>query len=172
MMKFTVAWGGLAIVIALAAPTSAQTPTPTPVDCDAVRCQVQSALDANCSCDGSSNHGRYVSCVVRTLKGMDIPRQCRGKVVRCAAISTCSKPGFQTCVRPRFGSCDLTTGACVRGTLRDGLTSCTAHTDCLAGTFCTIMRAFSPRETPTPGGDRCTVLGGVPGMGSCCGNCP
>ncbi len=158
-------------LIAFASAARAQTPTATPVDCDAVRCQVQAAIAANCSCDGG-NHGQFVSCVARTIKHAAVPRQCRGKVVSCVARSTCGKPGFETCQRQRFGTCNTTTGTCTKGTLASGLTACTANTDCLNGTMCGIVRAFAPHATPTPGADRCTLLGGTPGSGSCCAACP
>ena len=171
-MKAAFIVSSAALLMALAGRADAQAVTPTPVDCEAIRCQVQAAINTNCSCDDSSNHGRYVSCVNRVIRESGAPAKCRGKITRCAAISTCGKPGFETCVRTRAGTCDTSTGACTLGTLAAGLTVCAANTDCVAGTNCSIMRAFSPRETPAPGADRCTVLGGTPGTGSCCTACP
>jgi hypothetical protein len=148
----------------------AQSATPTPVDCEAVRCQVQDQLS---SClDNARNHGQCVSCVVHTVKSLGIPLKCRGKVTSCAARSTCGKPNFETCTTQQFGTCDTGTGTCSGGTLGDGLTSCTANTDCITGTRCAVIRAFGRNVTPTPGGDQCTLKGGTPGTGTCCAACP
>ncbi len=65
----------------------------------------RSNADSECGgCAAATNHGQYVSCVAGKVKAMDstaLPPQCRGAVVRCAARSTCGKPGFVTCCRTR-----------------------------------------------------------------------
>jgi hypothetical protein len=157
------------IAIAIAGAAMAQMPTPTPVDCEAARCSVQDAIDA-CTAN-PRNHGQCVSCVAHALRQTDVPRQCRGKIVRCAARSTCGKSAFETCRTESAGTCDTTTGACTDGALAAGLTSCTQDAGCVA-TSCKIMRAFAPHTTATPGMDQCTLAGGTPGTGSCCAACP
>ncbi len=147
----------------------AQTPTPTPIDCEAVRCQVQGTISACLT--GAKNHGQCVSCVAHAVHDPSIPHQCRGKIVRCAARSTCGKPGFETCTTTEAGMCDTSTGQCSEGTLAAGVTACMQDSDCVA-TDCGIMRAFPPNTTPTPGQDSCTLRGGTPGTGSCCASCP
>lgn len=150
----------------LAGLAAAQTPTPTPIDCDAIRCDVQRAINSQCDCN-ARNHGQYVSCVAHVVKALSVPTRCKGKIKRCAGNSTCGKLGFETCLRPRFGTCNVTTHLCP-----DGVTTCAADTDCIIGTKCTVMRSFPRNVTPTPGTDRCTLLGGVAGTGSCCAACP
>jgi len=63
----------------------------------------RAAAEATCDCDGSGTHGEYVSCVndvarERVAAGT-LPANCKGEVTRCAAKSTCGKPGFVTCCR-------------------------------------------------------------------------
>ena len=157
------------VVLGLTGLAFAQSAAPTPVDCEAVRCSLQNAISA-CTAN-PKNHGKCVSCIAHAVHDAAIPQQCRGKVVRCAARSTCGKPAFETCHTQSAGTCDTTTGACSDGTLGSGLTSCTQDSDCVV-TDCKIMRAFSAHATPVPGEDRCTLAGGTPGTGSCCQACP
>jgi len=91
-----------------------------PPDCEAARCSVQSAVDACCA--NAKNHGQFVSCVAHAVKAAGVPTNCKGKVVRCAARSTCGKEGFSTCTP----TCDTTTGFCVD----DPTLACTTNTDC------------------------------------------
>ena len=155
-------------VAALCGPIAAQSPTPTPVDCEAVRCQLQNAI--NTCANNPKNHGQFVSCVSHAIKQAAVPPQCHGKIMRCAAQSTFGKPAFETCQTQSAGTCDTTTGACTDGTLTAGLTACTQNSDCVV-TQCHTMRAFPGNTTPTPGADKCTLAGGTPGTGSCCPAC-
>jgi hypothetical protein len=54
-----------------------------------------------CNCATATNHGVYVSCVAGVAKDRAhnnlLPKNCTGKVKKCAAKSTCGKPGFVTC---------------------------------------------------------------------------
>jgi hypothetical protein len=63
----------------------------------------RAAADAQCSCAAASNHGQYVKCVRGVAQAAaeagTLPRNCKGQVIRCAAKSTCGKPGFVTCCR-------------------------------------------------------------------------
>ena len=59
----------------------------------------------DCDCAGAASHGSYVRCArgvatVRITQGL-LPRACKGVVARCAARSTCGKPGFVTCCRTK-----------------------------------------------------------------------
>jgi len=80
-------------------------------DCEAARCSLQSSIDSCCS--NAKNHGQFVSCVAHAVNAASrdgsIPTNCKGKVTRCAARSTCGKEGFVTCTP----TCDTTTGTCV-----------------------------------------------------------
>jgi len=138
------------------------------IDCEPARCDpnTQAAI-SSCGCPDASNHGRYVSCVAHAVKALAssgaIPKNCKGKVVRCAARSTCGKPGFVVCKIPVYGTCDLATSTCTEGTsvLMDG--TCAADTDCVVKTKCNIKSSE----------DRCLARGGTPDPTSttCCAVC-
>ena len=74
-------------------------------DCEAARCAAQAAIDAACPCEDASNHGRYVRCVIRAAKE-NVPKECRGAVVRCAARSTCGRDDDAVICRPSAGTCE------------------------------------------------------------------
>ena len=122
----------LATAIAIGFPTLGAAARP---DCEPARCAVQLAIAAECTCETATNHGRYVSCVAHVVKRFSdqglIPTNCKGKVTRCAAHSTCGKPGFVTCLIPT-DTCDLTTGFCVD----DPTIPCLTDVDC--GAKCKI----------------------------------
>jgi len=141
-----------ALVLALPAGVRAQAEHP---DCEAERCAAQNAIAQQCpSCSEASNHGRYVSCVAHVVKRTVSPG-CRGKAIRCAARSTCGKPGFVTCERPT-DTCDLSTGTCAGNPTQ----TCATDFDC--GTRCSIKSSA----------DRCTAAGGQVGASSsCCPGC-
>src|SRR6266705_3368695 len=83
----------------------------------------RAAADQACTskgmrCSTAKSHGEYVSCVAHqataAVKAWTQPKQCRGTLVKCAAKSTCGKPGFVTCCRPtKKGNtaCAITPGA-------------------------------------------------------------
>jgi hypothetical protein len=141
----------LALVV-LARPAAAD-------DCETARCAVQAQIAQQCDCSTASNHGRYVSCVNRVVRTLvtdgTVPTNCKGKVTRCAARSTCGKKaGFVTC-SIATSTCDSTTGTC---TANPALT-CVTDVDC--GVRCKISSSA----------DHCTARGGTPGTGSCCTAC-
>src|SRR5689334_307620 len=105
------------------------------MSCEDWRCQFQQQLETNCNCDTATNHGRYVSCVAHVLKDLTdqgLPKNCKGKLQRCAAKSVCGKQdrGFATCTTFTYGTC--LNGICDT----DNTTTCTADTDCVASTEC------------------------------------
>jgi hypothetical protein len=136
-------------------------------DCEAARCAVQQALNESCPCDDArfTNHGRYVSCVARTVNKLSkdgvIPTNCKGKVKRCAARSTCGKAGAVACTINEPGTCDVTAGTCTVGTLASGLTVCATDADCIASSRCSVKRST----------ERCDAAGGISGSGTCCASC-
>jgi hypothetical protein len=73
-----------------------------PVDAAEVAA-VRAQVDAQCDCAGAPTHGAHVHCaagVARTAVDAGALRtECRGTVVRCAAKSTCGRPGAVTCCR-------------------------------------------------------------------------
>ena len=166
-MMFRTAFVSAALLAALAVPAGAGGPGnhgkgkgggPGPVDCEAARCAMQDAI-ANCPCDTATNHGSYVHCVVRAVKDAagvhTIPNRCKGKIVRCAAHSSCGKPDKVTCVLP--GHCDVSAGTCVGN---DDV-HCTSDAECTGAERCKIRSA-----------DDCQTAGGTVGLaGSCCAAC-
>jgi len=140
-----------------------------PTDCEPARCAVQAALDSECPCDlgipsgtAQANHGRYVSCVAHVVKALakdgTIPKNCKGKIVRCAARSICGKEGAVTCLIPVLGTCDTTTGTCVE----DAALLCTSDADCVVGTRCKTKRSA----------EQCLAKGGAVGESpTCCSDC-
>jgi hypothetical protein len=134
-----------------AAPRLARAACDDPVLAEAVRQQIAST----CTCTAATNHGQYVSCVVRELRqavANGLPRNCKGVVTRCAARSTCGKKaGFVTC-------CRLQPGLCRQGLCQDGVTSCTLPEECPLRPQCNV------KSTP----ELCIAAGGSPGAGSCC----
>jgi hypothetical protein len=128
----------------------------TPSDCEAARCVVQTQVNEQCPCDPSTNHGQYVSCVAHVVKQLSkngtIPTNCKGKVTRCAARSTCGKSGFITCTP----TCNIvppaTTGTCAN----DPMVPCTSNSDCGA--------CHTRRATTCPSGT-------TAGSGTCCAAC-
>lgn len=56
-------------------------------------------------CANAPNHGVYVSCIAQQInQDPSLPTSCRGAVKKCAAKSTCGKPGFVTCCRTKTRS--------------------------------------------------------------------
>src|SRR5215470_7174057 len=100
------------------------------VDCETARCTFDQAVNSKCSCTGASNHGQYVSCVAHVVKDLTscglLPTNCKGKVTRCAARSTCGKSGFSTCTPTCIIVPPATAGTCSN----DPTVSCTADADC------------------------------------------
>lgn len=154
-------------------------------DCEPDRCAVQAMLDEACPCGlpsgtvaattnggllgvasgtTAATHGHYVSCVVQALKSLAqqdppaVQKNCRGKITRCAARSTCGKEGAVTCLIPKLGTCDTEAGTCVE----NSMLACTSDADCVLSTRCKIKRSA----------DRCMAAGGTVGTGTtCCADC-
>jgi hypothetical protein len=85
-------------LLALAAHASAAKCDATGADAADVA-RAHAAVAANCDCAGASNHGQYVKCVTEQANMTLTNPSCKGAVVKCAARSTCGKPGFVTCCR-------------------------------------------------------------------------
>lgn len=146
----------LAAGIALsAAPSGAACTDP---DAPAVRDRILAA----CPCEG--NHGQFVRCVAHAVKDAvasgELDVNCKGKVVRCAARSTCGhKADFVTCTLCEPGTC--TGGLC-----DDGVTPCDETTPCPG-----VVRRCSKKSSA----DKCRVPASAPAgttavvaTGSCC----
>ena len=118
----------------------------------------RAAAEAQCHCATATNHGTYVSCVAGVandrVKAGQLPANCKGKVKKCAAKSTCGKPGFGTCcVTTANGpKCKLKSSAdkCT-GTVHTSNPSCCSNTQPIttdacnaspSGAFVTALAAF------------------------------
>src|SRR5574337_2055869 len=69
---------------------------------DAAVATAREAVAVSCPCDSFKNHGQYMKCVTDTVNALgsaNLPNECRGEVVSCAAHSTCGKQGAVTCCR-------------------------------------------------------------------------
>jgi hypothetical protein len=93
------------------------------------------AVEDECNCAGSTNHGQYVKCaagVANARASADpplLPKSCKGQVKKCAAKSTCGKAGFVTCciTKNNVTKCKLKkdAAACTaKGGVAGGCSSC------------------------------------------------
>ncbi len=107
-MKSTIAVLSVSLLLASAPVAFANCAKDDPDGSKTLAARQQVATD--CTCDAGNpptvNHGQYVSCaagVANTRSGLDpadpnfLPKTCKGAVKKCAAHSTCGKPGFATC---------------------------------------------------------------------------
>ena len=133
--------------------------------CEDARCMFQQQVDAECSCSQARNHGQYVKCVGKIIRQLTSEhpefKNCRGKLVRCAARSTCGKEGFVTCNRiVAVGTCDTTSGLCLDADI--ATTSCATNDDCVLATRCSTKRSA----------EQCEARGGIVGDSpTCCSDC-
>src|SRR2546425_11081015 len=108
MRSMTAAILGVSLLLVSAPVAFANCATDDPDGSKTLAARQQVATD--CPCDHGSpptvNHGQYVKCaanVASTRSGLDpadpnfLPKTCKGAVTKCAAHSTCGKPGFVTC---------------------------------------------------------------------------
>lgn len=137
---------------------------PQELTCEEYRCLFQQRLLEECNCAEAENHGRYVSCAAHIIKDLveeGLPRNCKGKLQRCAARSVCGKQdrGFATCTTFTYGTCGVTTPSVCD---TDGLTACASNTDCVESSQCRITRH----------GEDCVAAGGALNLSpTCCSNC-
>ena len=128
-------------------------------DCEAARCASKTQFD-NCMAN-AKNHGQCVSCVAHAIRDLaktnpDTFKRCKGKIVRCAARSTCGKEDrFSTCTPTCTIVPPATTGTCAD----DPSMACSSNFDC--GRCHTRLTGTCPEGT-------------TQGSGSCCPppNCP
>ena len=92
------ATAGLCLSVALASASVALAkcdPTTDPDRTDIAN--ARAAVAANCDCDHATSHGAYVSCAAQQANATLVNPSCAGAVRKCAARSTCGKPGSVTC---------------------------------------------------------------------------
>src|SRR2546428_178217 len=96
LVRGLLAVGVLSLTPQLALARCGDEPTDAQQVADA-RTQVAS----DCDCAGAPNHGTFVSCAAGVAKQRadngQLRNECKGAVKKCAAHSTCGKPGFVTC---------------------------------------------------------------------------
>src|SRR3989475_9949714 len=63
----------------------------------------RAAVAANCDCAGAASHGAYVSCAAQQANATLVNKSCAGAVKKCAAKSTCGRPGAVTCCVTKTG---------------------------------------------------------------------
>jgi hypothetical protein len=149
-----------------------------PKTCEDFRCEFQQRISTECPCDGAGhsgkfNHGRYVSCVAHVVKDLvaeGLPRNCKGKLKRCAARSVCGKQdrGFVTCLIPIDQGTCIPTSSTTLGDPMGPIGSCdNTGAECASNADCLITRCHTKR-----GADKCEKRGGSVGDSpTCCSKC-
>src|SRR5262249_12543640 len=108
-----------------------------------------------------SNHGRYVSCVAHATNTLRqagcLDKTAKTSIKKCAARSTCGKPGFVTCCTSVPGECNENVCS---GT--NPPVSCMTSDDCPPRSHCSIKQDA----------EACTAVAGTAGTSvSCCDAC-
>jgi hypothetical protein len=102
----------------------------------------EACTNAGAGCANAPNHGTYLSCIAHTINGLvqnnGLPKSCRGALKKCAARSTCGKPGAVTCCLPNQSG----HGRSKCKVARDAA-SCAAKGGC-AGSFASCCDACAP----------------------------
>jgi hypothetical protein len=144
-------------------------PARAQVDCETARCAAQATIDARCPCAEAATHRTYVRCVAQVVKDLaadaTIPVQCKGRIRRCAARSTCGRlPGTVVCEIPLVsGTCHFGVGFCgdPQGEI-DYTRGCSSDADCVYESRCRVSASA----------ERCAARGGlVATRPSCCPEC-
>jgi hypothetical protein len=108
----------------------------------------EACTNAGAGCSNAANHGAYVSCIAHAINGLvqgnTLPKSCKGTVKKCAARSTCGKPGAVTCCLANQGG----HGHSKCSVMRDA-GSCTAKGGC-AGSFVSCCDACAPDGSCNP----------------------
>ena len=125
----------------------------------------ETCTTAGAGCSNALNHGAYVSCIIRELNALvqsnTLPRSCKGKAKKCAARSTCGKPGAVTCclanqsghghskcsVTSSAGSC-AAKGGCA-GNFSSCCDACAADGSCNPPATTTTTTTLLPSVTTT-----------------------
>ena len=151
---------GMVVVLPSGSATTTTTMPPPPMcnDTEAVA-RTRTAVAAECECTGAPTHRSYVKCAVtvakRAVRARTLPRPCQSEVRRCAAQSTCGRPGAVACCRTNargVQACAIKPGATAcrapkRGTACLGdLESCC---DACGGAACPAPVTTSTSSTST-----------------------
>jgi plastocyanin len=138
---------------------------------------LRSRIATGCDCAGATTHGAYVKCARAQAKAAKAPAGCRAAAIRCAAKSTCGKPGRVACCVPRKGrtTCRVVRDAAACGAKHGTAGACASCCDACADAACvagatttttpggatTTTAAASTGTTPPSGGTTTTTSGGA-----------
>ncbi len=82
---------------------------PVKPDCASALPTVETNVAAACDCATAPNHGQYVRCAAKVVKGMatdgSLGKSCKGAMLRVFAKSSCGKADAMTCCVQ--GSCSV-----------------------------------------------------------------
>jgi hypothetical protein len=99
---------GMRIALALTAllvTTPLAAAKPEKPECSAALASVQATVALACDCATAPNHGQFVRCAGKVVKGMvaatTLDRKCKGAMVRVFAKSSCGKTDAVTCCTPK-----------------------------------------------------------------------
>jgi hypothetical protein len=131
---------------------------------DAAVAATRAQVEAQCPCAAATNHGAYVKCakgVINAAVANDtLPTQCKGEVRRCAAKSTCGRPGAVTCCRTNakgVTKCSIKKDATKCRAPKGGSACLGLMSSCCGACLATGCAGPTPTPTPSP-----TPTGGTP----------
>ena len=142
---------GLVFVLATSRQALAKCDPTTEPDATDVA-NARAAVAANCDCAGAANHGDYVSCAAEQANANLQNNSCRGLVKKCAAKSTCGKPGFVTCCVTKNDKTKCKTKSSEEGCVAPpNGTACVGHytscCDACSNGMCTPTTTIAPTTT-------------------------
>jgi Kazal-type serine protease inhibitor domain len=118
----------------------------------------RAAVEAECPCGEALRHARYVVCALgvvrRRVEERSLPASCLPGVKRCAARSTCGRPGTVACCITRAGSigCRIARSAA----------ACTAHRQGVPGAGTSCCDASTTTTTTLLPSGPCGGIAGMP----------
>ncbi len=132
---------------------------------------------STCSCATATKHGTYVKCVAGVADMLSsgtnpsLPKSCKGAVKKCAAHSTCGKPGTVTCclTTAKGPKCKVKKDAAHCTAKQGTVGTCTSCCDACpapgSGPSCSSVKGSL---TATPGRFNYNLTLGLPGANSAC----
>ena len=127
------------------------------------------AIAASCDCAGATSPGVYKRCAKETARTALANRGCLPAVMRCAAKSTCGRPGAAVCCRTNAAG--QTKGTIVRSV--DRCTASRTGTACVGSgaSVCDACTVSGCTPEPVCGNDRLDVGEQCDGQGFCTADC-
>jgi hypothetical protein len=157
----------VALLLLTRLPTAAAVAACGPGSADEVAA-ARAAVEAECDCTGAPSRGTYLRCAAtvadRAVVAGTRPGECRRTIVRCAARSTCGRPGAVAC-------CRTTTSGRAVCTVRADPGLCVPPAQVLQSSSCCDGCPGRPATCPS-GGERCGRDADCPlGYGCLAGEC-